>query len=377
MVKFLTICVQEGLITAPGSSPEARSEGSLYTDFASDVRWIQQRIRAEYETLPPAVQGVARYYLTQRIKVLHDRDSLCSTHHLSPRPIPYLAFWFARAFGLEDAQVRRLLGLSLVYVCLSVSPRDDLLDRSAFAPHQQTYLARWFWEKYFLVLRKLFSAESPIWYVLSSSTADWGRGERWALYQNRHETANPLSANFLRNASRYLAALIFPTLAGVAFLGNRPKKVSALRRFAYYYCMGWRILDDLRDWQDDSLAANIDGSSVLSFLRIRAGIPRSAPLTRELAVSLFSDEAVFGQIYSAMTRFYLAARREAEGLRAGYVTRFIDEQLLGHEAELARMAAEKTKFRNSLAKLLEDENGIQKRVPNKNFRDKREWEGSR
>ena len=350
--------MQEDLITPPDSSNEARSEGSLYTDFAPDVRWIQERVRAEYETLPAAVQGVAQYYLTQRIKVLHDRDPICSAHHLSPTPIPYLAFWFARAFGLENAQVRRLLGLSLVYVCLSASPRDDLLDGSGFAPHQQTYLARWFWEKYFLVLKTLFSAESPVWYVLSRSTADWGRGERWVLYQNRHETANPLSANFLRNTSRYLVALIFPTLAGVAFLSNRPKKVSAIRRFACYYCMGWRILDDLRDWQDDSLEANIDGSSVLSFLRIRAGIPRSLPLTRELAVSLFSDQAVVGQIYSAMTRFYLAARREAESLKAGCVTRFIDEQLLGHEAELARMAAEKAKFRNCLAQMLKAENGI-------------------
>jgi hypothetical protein len=275
-----------------------------------------------------------------------------------------LAFWFARAFGLEDVQVRRLLGLSLVYVCLSVSPRDDLLDGSGFAPHQQTYLARWFWEKYFLVLKQLFSAESPIWYVLSRSTANWGHGERWALDQNRHETANPLSANYLRNASRYLVALIFPTLAGVALLSNQPKKVSAIRRFACYYCMGWRILDDLRDWQEDSLEANIDGSSVLSFLRIRAGIPRSVPLTRELAVSLFSDQAVVGQIYSAMTRLYLAARRQAESLQAGYVTRFIDEQLVGHEVELARIAFENSKFRNCLAQLLEDENGSQKRASN-------------
>lgn len=311
--------------------------------------------------------------MTQRIKVLHDGDPICSAHHLSPRPIPYLAFWFARAFGIEDVQVRRLLGLSLVYVCLSASPRDDLLDGSGFAPHQQTYLTGWFWEKYFVVLKKLFSAESPIWYVLSRSTSDWGRGERWALYQNRHGTANPLSANFLRNTSRYLVALIFPTLAGVAFLSNRPQKVSTIRRFACYYCMGWRILDDLRDWQDDSQGADIDGSSVLSFLRIRAGIPRSVLLTRELAVTLFSDQLVVGQIYSAMARFYLAARREAESLQADYVTRFIEEQLLGHKAELAGMAAEKAKFRNRLARLLEAENGIQKRVSNKNSREKREW----
>jgi hypothetical protein len=357
--------VQEDLITPLDYSPTARSDSSLYTDFAPDIRWIKECIREEYETLPPAMLGVAHYYLTQRVKVLSDPDHSYPSHPLSPRPVPYLVFWFAHAFGLEDPEVRRLLGLSVVYVSLSVSPRDDLLDGSGFAPHQQIYLARWFWEKHFYALKKLFSAESRIWYVLSKSTAEWGRGERWALSPNLHETGNPLSMSFLRNTARYLVALVFPTLAGVALLGNCAEKMHSLRRFVCYYCMGWRILDDLRDWRED-LEANIDSSSVLSFLRIRAGIPRSVPLTRELVVSLFSDQAVVGEIYSAMRRFCLAARREAEGLEAGLVTRFIDEQLLGYETELARMTAEKTKFTNSLAELLKAENHISKPVADKN-----------
>jgi hypothetical protein len=119
--------------------------------------------------------------------------------------------------------------------------------------------------------------------------------------------------------------------------------------------MGWRILDDLRDWSEDSLRADIDSSCVLSFLRNRAGIPRNAPLTQELIVSLFSDQAVIGRIYSAMKGFYVAAKREAESLKATYVTRFIDQQLLGHEAECLRIAAEGNRFREALAQLLEAE----------------------
>jgi hypothetical protein len=368
--------VQGDLITPLDRSPNARSDSSLYTDFASDIRWIKECIREEYETLPPAMRCVAHYYLTQRVKVLHDHDPLCPSHHLSPRPIPYLAFWFAHDFGLKDTQVRRLLGLSLVYVCLSSSPRDDLLDGSGFAPGQQTHLTRWFWERHLCALRKLFSAESPIWHLVSKSTAEWERGDRWALSQSRHEAADPLSATFLRDSSRYLAAMLFATLAAVVLLSNQAKKVSAIRRFVCYYCMGWRILDDLRDWRDD-LEANIDTSSVLGFLRIRAGIPRSAPLTRALAVSLFSDHAVVSQIYSAMAGFCLAARREAEKLQAGFVTRFIDEQLLGYEAELARIRAERAKFENSLDRLLEAHTGISKRVANKNSREKRERDESR
>ena len=368
--------MQDDLITPLDSSLEARSDSSLYTDFAADTVWIKQSIREECETLPPAVRGVAYYYLTQRVKVLHDRDALCLSHHLSPRPIPYLAFWFAHDFGLADTQVRRLLGLSLVYLGLSSSPRDDLLDAPAFAPDQQTYLARWFWERHFVALTKLFSADSPIWYLVSKSTAEWEHYERWALSQNRHEAADPFSAAFLRDSSRYLAAMLFATLAGVALLSNRAKNVSAIRRFVGYYCMGWRILDDLRDWRDD-LDANIDSSSVLGFLRIRAGIPRTVPLTRVLAVSLFSDPSVVSQIYSAMAGFCLAARREAEKLQAGFVTRFIDEQLLGYEEELARIRAEKVKFKDSLDRLLEADTGVSKRARNRNSRGKREWDGRR
>jgi hypothetical protein len=149
-----------------------------------------------------------------------------------------------------------------------------------------------------------------------------------------------------------LAALVFPSLAGAALLGNRADKVSAIQRFVGYYCMGWRILDDWRDWRED-LDANIQSNSILAFLRMRAGLSKYVPLTKQLAVSFLSDHAVVSQIYSRMARFCLAARQEAASFQAVYVTRFIDEQLLGYEAELARMRTEKETFRNSLARLLE------------------------
>ena len=339
-------------MTSPERSAGAHPESSLYTDFNQDVRWIKQSVRADLETLPPSMRGVAHFYLTERIRVLNTCEHTCATHPLSPRPIPYLAFWFADAFGLKDRRARRSLGLCLVYACLSSTPRDDLLDGSRFAPRQQTYLSHWFWRRYISALQTLFGADSSVWRLLSKTTADWEHCERWVLSQRRHKVADPLSAAFLRNSSAYLAALIFPTLAGVALLGNRPKNVSAIRRFVYYYCMGWRILDDWRDWRED-LEAKSDSNSVLVFLTTRAGISKRVPLTKQWVVSALSDQTVVRRIYSAMARFCLAARSEAASLHAVYVTRFIDEQLLGYEAELARMRAEKENFRESLARLLE------------------------
>ena len=360
-----TIDVQESFISPPDTSTKTQSESNIYTDFNSDVRWIKQTVRADLETLRPATQGVAHYYLTERIRVLDTTDHRCATHPLSPRPIPYLAFWFAHAFGLEDPHVRRLLGLCLVYACLSSTPRDDLLDGSAFAPRQQTYLSDWFWQRYVATLEKLFDAESSIWQLLSKSRHDWEHCDRWVLSEKRHEVADPLSAAFLRNSSAYLAALIFPTLAGVALLSNRTQEISAIRRFVSHYCMGWRILDDWRDWRDD-LEANIQSNSVLAFLLIRARMSTRVPLTKHLVVTVLSDKAVVSRIYSAMARFCLAARREAANLQAVYVTRFIDEQLMGYEAELARMRTDKENFRNSLARLLEAACGASKAPPTKN-----------
>lgn len=354
MLKSPKDFAQREMIPSLDATVRPRSDQSLYTEFDSDVKWIQERVRVDFRKLPTAVKDVAQYYLSKRVKVLRDGDFV-PPHALSPRPIPYLAFWFARDFGLDDVQVRRLLGLSLVYVCLSASPSDDLLDGSVFAMRQQMYLARWFWERYFLALRNLFSAGSPVWWFVSKSITDWGNGENSTQFQGMDGETDPLSAGFLRKTSRYMVALMLPTLAGVAFLSDRPKAVNAIRRFTNHYCMGWRILDDLRDWSDDSLRAEIKNSCVLSFLRNCAGIPRNAPLTQELIVSLFSDQAVIGQIYSAMKGFYVAAKREAGCLKATYVTRFIDQQLLGHDAECLRIAAEGNKFREALAQLLEAE----------------------
>jgi hypothetical protein len=354
MLKSAKNFAQRELIPSLDAAVWPRSDQNLYTEFDSDIKWIRERVRVDCRKLPAGVKDVAQYYLSKRVKVLRDGDFV-PPHPLSPRPIPYLAFWFARDFGLEDVQVRRLLGLSLVYVCLSASPSDDLSDGSVFAMRQQIYLARWFWERYFLVLRNLFSASSPVWWFVSKSIADWGSGENGTQFQGIDGETGPLSSGFLRKTSRYMMALLFPTLAGVAFLSNRAKAVNAIRRFTSYYCMGWRILDDLRDWPDDSLRTENNNSCVLSFLRNSAGIPRNAPLTQELIVSLFSDQAVIGQIYSAMKRFYVSAEREAESLKATYVTRFIEQQMLGHDTECLRIAAEGNKFKDALAQLLETE----------------------
>jgi hypothetical protein len=318
---------------------------------------MQRRIRVEYEKLPEAVQSVAWHYLAKRVRVLPDpnRTVAIPTHPLSPQPIPYLAFWFARDFGVKEPKVRRLLALAMAYVCAGSSPRDDLVDGVVFAAAEQNYVARWLWELYFDTLKELFPSESATWYLVAKCEADWSRSDRVVLFSEKVAAAKPLSRAFLRETSRYLAALITPTLAGVALLKKRLGAVSSIERFCQTYCMGWRILDDLRDWDEDRVKTRGCRSSVLALLRLRAKIPVGEPLSRELAVSLFADAKVTGEIYGAMTKLFRAARREAERLEAATVVQYIDLQMEGHRMEVAQMAAERKKFQESLKRLLEAE----------------------
>jgi hypothetical protein len=322
--------------------------------FDSDILWIQEQVRRDYLSLPTAVGEVAHYYLTRRIKVLPEAKPCQPQHPLVVRPMPYIAFWVSHDFGIANAEIRRLLGLSLVYSAISGSPRDDILDGLAFAPREQRFLEEWFWGKYFLVFKQLFTARSRIWHVLMDCTAEWGKGDQWHLFPDRDVGADdPLSEHFLRETSRYLVALVFPTLAGAAFLSKQAKNLASIRRLVEYCCMSFRIVDDMRDWREDLQNARHNHSSVLYYLKTRlAGMP----ITIESAVSLLSEETILSHIFARLEKLYVKAKREAENLHAEYVLRYLDRQLIGQEAELKRILAAKQSFGESIASLIDQDN---------------------
>lgn len=315
---------------------ELTAESTLYTEFAADVDWIVNRLHADYSTLPPAVKEVAKYYVSKRVHALPLSAQGERAHPLVARPVPFLVFWFSKAFGLACRETQRQLGLSVVYASLSVCASDDVLDGRAFAPREQTYLAYWFWDKYYRVFNDLFTSRSDIWYILASCTAAWRRSDQRSLALEATSGTAALSPRSLSLTSEYLRALMFPTLAAITLMSNKAHHLAVLRRFVWSYCVGFRIVDDLRDWRDDYGRKNRRHSCVINLLLSR--LKPKVRVTRNMLACLLSDEMVTREIYTAIEKYYLRARREAEKLGADYVTRFMDEQLLGHRIELARLA---------------------------------------
>ena len=315
---------------------EVTAGSTLYTEFASDLEWIADRLRVDYSTLPRSVKRVAKYYLSERVRALPLSSQVGRVHPLVARPVPFIVFWFSRALGLTCRETQRDLGLSFLYACLSVCPNDDLLDHRAFAPRHQLYLAHWFWDRYYRVFGDLFSSESPIWHILANCTAAWRRSDQRSLVPKDMSGVAALSPRYLSMTSEYLRALMFPTLAAIALLSGKAHHLSVLRRFVWNYCIGWRIVDDLRDWRDDYTTGDRSQSCVIKLLLSRLK-PRVRTSAEALACVLTND-LVTSEIYACIEKYYLRARREAEKLGAVFVERFVDEQLLGHRLELARMA---------------------------------------
>jgi len=315
---------------------ELTAGSTLYSDFAGDIEWIVDRLGQDYSTLPRSVKQVAKYYLSERVRALPLSFQADRAHPLVARPVPFIVFWFSRALGLACRETQRNLGLSFLYACLSVCPNDDLLDHRAFAPRHQLYLAHWFWDRYYRAFGELFSSESPIWHILADCTAAWRRSDQRSLVPKDMSGIAALSPRYLSMTSEYLRALMFPTLAAVALLSGKARHLTPLHRFAWNYCIGFRIADDLRDWRDDYTKGNRSQSCVIKLLlsRLKPGVK----VSRNTLACVLTNESVTSEIYASIEKYHLRARREAEKLGAVYVQRFVDEQLLGHRIELARMA---------------------------------------
>src|SRR5215203_4350169 len=98
----------------------------IYSNYEDKLNWLINKHRKELLVLPASISSIAKYYLTKRLLILTQKP-LAIDRRLG-RPIPYLAYWFANIFGLDDQKVVRQLGLTLSYISLAVSAKDDLVD---------------------------------------------------------------------------------------------------------------------------------------------------------------------------------------------------------------------------------------------------------
>ncbi|MDQ3902814.1 MAG: hypothetical protein M3247_04045 [Thermoproteota archaeon] len=310
--------------------------------------------RTELTTLPESISSLARYYLTKRLFVLIKKPLAIDRRF--GRPIPYLAYWFAMCFGLDDQKIISQLGLTLSYISLAVSARDDLIDgrillnHKRISEHAHVCLANIYYDKYFWIFTNLIPRGSEFWYLLSRCLNNWSNHESWGFLFSAENKTNSLSEKFLSHSSSYLVAITLPTIAAAAFLTGNQDKIPQITKFLRHYWMGWKIVDDIRDWQKDLDVPNFNHSSVLYY--IKSKLDKGSTLNAESVTSMFLDELFIKNVYGAILRWYKAAKRDITCFDSPNLTEFMDSQIEFHTRERDSLLRSKLEFSQRINQIL-------------------------
>jgi hypothetical protein len=90
--------------------------------------------------------------------------------------------------------------------------------------------------------------------------------------------------------------------------------------------MGWKIIDDLKDWKDDLYKKNYNQSSFLYHALKRAN-QSGTSLDENSIYSFLMDEGFVNEIYDSIAGYYIKAKDSILHLKSNYLTEFIDSQL--------------------------------------------------
>ncbi len=319
----------------------------IYSNFQELNRWIKNIHHLEIEHFPDPIKPLAEYYVTKRLNILNPPARVDGRKGM---PIPYLAYWVSDIFGLKDENIIRELGLSLTYISLVVSVRDDLLDNKMWSEHAHICMANVYYDKYYNTLKRIVDSTSPFWSLLSDCLNEWGKYESWSFLFKHDNQMDPFSDRFLVESSRYLVAITLPTLAAIAFITGKEAKIPKIQKFLRNYWMGWKIMDDFRDWKKDLNTPNYNHSSVL-FYALKKVKSLGGELNERSIISIFMNPEFINDIYNSIKEFYLIARQEVVDLEPSYLTRFIDTQLSFQEDERSGTLETKLEFSRAISKL--------------------------
>jgi hypothetical protein len=325
------------------------SDNEIYSNFSNVLSWIGKKHRQECVRLPEPIRSLAWRYLSERLLVINEAPVRIDPRF--GRPIPYLVFWFASAFGMTDNEITRRLALSLSYISLTVSMRDDLLDERAPPIEALTCLANIYHYEYFKIFKAIFPHRSDFWYVLSNCSNEWSKYEIWrSSFNYQNKVLDPFSEQFLKESSRYLVAITLPTLAAIAILTHNEKKIATITRFLTNYWMGWRIVDDIRDWHEDLEIRNFNHSSVLYHSLSKVKDP--SKFGREHAINMFLDVDSINTIYGGVHKYYMIAKKNASNFKCPYLDKFLDTQIAFHEDEKNNLLRSRSLFYERLNQLV-------------------------
>lgn len=296
----------------------------IYLDFQHSIRYIKANLNKDISDLPNGLQNVAEYYFTKRLSLL---SGPVAVDRRFGAPIPYLAYWFSDAFAYRDQHIIDDFGLALVYASIVNCARDDLVDNDLrFGNDSIIAFANTFHGKYYEIFKGVFPKTSQIWYILAECADDWAKCESWNYTFKHNFEDNPLANHFLNKSSKYLVSITLPTIAATAIASGNEKEISKITQFLQNYWMGWKILDDLRDWKEDLYKKNYNHSSFL-YTAIHRTSQLAIGADENSIFSLLMNESFVRKIYESVNDFYIEARSFLVHLESNYLMEFIDRQL--------------------------------------------------
>jgi hypothetical protein len=300
-------------------------DSRIYSDFSPEIAWIKREVARDVQSLGPSDQSLARFYTAKRLRILQGREAIRLTDRRMGRPIPYLALWLSDALGLTSTRLRRLSGLSLLYSSIAATIRDDIGESGSGNNSGRARLERFWSQRYTETLREVFPDEQEFKKVTSTADTERRRFEDWNSRPLADTGRRPFSAVFLRESSRYLVACALPPLIAVAHAAGRKEDVPRIANFLTNFSMGWKIFDDLMDWEADLVAREMNRSSVLIYVWNTMG--KGKAVERFDVLSWFLNKEFVGDAYGAMIGFFLKARSAVASFDNSYLYRFMEEQI--------------------------------------------------
>lgn len=328
----------------------------LYADFSSDISWLGERIREDSLTIHDSLKPLAEHYLRKRSPFLSERDRpIESVERAHARPIPYITFWFAEAFGLTDREVTRRLALGVVYSALAFLVFDDIIDEESQSTSCNISLANMYLHRYLATFDGLFDPDSRFWHYLAGCIKELTQYLCWD-FTFKHERRNvlivdPFSEPFLKESIKSYSVLLMSSLAAIAFLTNNETKIPTLDKFWYNYGIGHRIYDDLNDWKGDLRMDDLNHSPILIYALQAAG-GKSEP-SEELIHSMLLDADFVEKVYSVMLGFLKEAREDASAFNCIYLSQFMDEQISFHTRNRDELLKTSSDFYRGLHRILD------------------------
>jgi hypothetical protein len=239
----------------------------------------------------------------------------------------------------------------MLYSSISTTIRDDLLDQKPSSQLQHFALVNLFLHKYLEGFTDLFDSDSMFWYYYAIADKEIAQYEIWNLSSHYEHSLDPFSESFLRESSRYFSAVVMPTLVAVAIISDNERQIPTVSNFLKHFSMGWRVFDDLMDWQKDLAMRDLNHSSIL--YSVKQNFDEQSNLNESSVLSMFLSDDFVKKMYSPILSFFKKAREDILPLNCNYLTRFMDEQLTFHTIKRDALLQANSDFYNKLGKIVD------------------------